>query len=943
MGGTLVGRESELEQVAGALVSARDGASRCLLVTGEAGIGKSRLLAEAVATLDDALVLTGHAVDMSTGKIPFGVVADTLRDLLRVAGSEVLLPNEREALAPLLPGAAPRQQVERVQLLSTFLDLLERLASTQVLVWVVEDLHWADSATRDLVSLAARTLPSGLLLVATVRTDDPERSTEAEAALTSYVAALARTPGCEVLPLSRLSPAAVQRQLRELLGSAPSADVAARVERLSDGIPFVVEELVAAAGRPELSTVSAVAAGRLGGLAPEARRLVEAAAVGDGHLRISLLEQVLDMTADELDAALAQALHAGILRTDHETDAVGFRHALLREATDRELGPGARRSWHRRWAEVLEDNPGVLARDPALLAIAEHWHHARDVRRALAATVAALPAAERVCLPDEEVALWTRVMRAFTQLDDAAEVAGMPLREAWGRGLLAVTLASRSQRRAFAAATPFERMTDAERAAAALLAEDEHAKGEANFLPNTAVVAADEAFADAPVDVVSVAVWAAVGSRSDDAAHGSELVARALAGARALGVRRAVFLCAAMGSYQAQITGDPAAGAALLRQVLGDYPDEAWRGVVGCIGNLVWCEAIMGRHVEAQAAAEDGFARLPRPHLSVEAWEHLTENAAFSWLLTGHWDRARQALEAGAPWWDDDVRSSSARLDVLDLVQRGSADVDRWRTRVTDPAPGGAPQALVRELLARAAVLEGDLPAMRSVLLPAWTDDHVLFNADQLVTTALVAARAEADAATSGVGDDVADAREHLSVIDEALARFPRYGPLGEVWPIDLEAQLDRFHGRDARSALRAALEGWERIGHVPDVAVTHLSLAEQEATHGDRTAAREHLTAGREIARRLEAVPLLARADRLAETYGLGSRERRTDQVLTEREVEVLRLVADGLTNGQIGTRLFMSPKTASVHVSHILAKLGAANRTEAATVARRQGLLAD
>ena len=127
------------------------------------------------------------------------------------------------------------------------------------------------------------------------------------------------------------------------------------------------------------------------------------------------------------------------------------------------------------------------------------------------------------------------------------------------------------------------------------------------------------------------------------------------------------------------------------------------------------------------------------------------------------------------------------------------------------------------------------------------------------------------------------------------------------------------------------------------DVAVTHLSLAEQEATHGDRTATREHLTAGREIARRLEAVPLLARADRLAETYGLGSRERRTDQVLTEREVEVLRLVADGLTNGQIGTRLFMSPKTASVHVSHILAKLGAANRTEAATVARRQGLLAD
>ena len=163
MGGSLVGREAELDRIAGAVVSARGGTSRCLLVTGEAGIGKSRLVAEAVGSLGDALVLTGHAADMSTGEIPFGVVADTLRDLARVAGVDVLLPAEREALAPLLPGAAPRLQVERVQLLSTFLDLLERLAREQLVVWVVEDLHWADSATRDLVGLAARTLPAGLL------------------------------------------------------------------------------------------------------------------------------------------------------------------------------------------------------------------------------------------------------------------------------------------------------------------------------------------------------------------------------------------------------------------------------------------------------------------------------------------------------------------------------------------------------------------------------------------------------------------------------------------------------------------------------------------------------------------------------------------------------------------------------------------------------------
>ncbi len=205
------------------------------------------------------------------------------------------------------------------------------------------------------------------------------------------------------------------------------------------------------------------------------------------------------------------------------------------------------------------------------------------------------------------------------------------------------------------------------------------------------------------------------------------------------------------------------------------------------------------------------------------------------------------------------------------------------------------------------------------------------------------AARTEADAAVAGSARDDQAPPRRLTWDDrrEAPARFRRYGRLGEVWPLDLAAQLDRFHGRDARPALEAALAGWERIGHVPDVAVTHLSLAEAHALHGDREAARRHLSAGREIAARLEARPMLARADALADRYALASRERRTTDVLTDREAEVLALLAEGRTNAEIAATLFMSPKTASVHVSHIIAKLGAGNRTEAAATARRQGLL--
>ena len=816
MAGRLIGREAELERIAGAVVSARGGTSRCLLVTGEAGIGKTSLVTAALGVLDDALVLTGHAVDMATGEIPFGVVADTLRDLVRVGGTDVLLPAEHEALAPLLPGGWTGAQVERVQLLSAFLDLLERLASDRFVVWVVEDLHWADSATRDLVSMAVRTLPAGLLVVATVRTDDPERGAEAEAALTSYVAGLARSPGCEVVPVSRLGAAAVRRQLRDLLGSAPSSAVASRVERLSDGIPFVVEELVAAAGRPELSTVASVAAGRLSGLAPEARRLVEAAAVGDGHLRISLLEQVLDMTPDELDAALVEAQRAGILTTDHGSDAVGFRHALLREATDRELGPGARRSWHRRWAEVLEANPGILAGDPALLAIAEHWHQARDVRRALAATVAALPVAGRIGRPDEETALWTRIFAAFAQLDDAEELAGFSLREAYARALLVSSTASQPVRRAWTSAVPEQQLSDPMRLIHAMVTFD-HGKGEANAYAEDRLVALADAFEDSVTDRMAINVWASTGSlMTDDLARGERMLDRARAAAREIGDERYAVMVESRDSYRAQVNGDPERAAARLREALDLLGHTRWDGVFHLWGNLVWCELICGRHAEAQRAADEALRRLTHPHLSVNVWEHLVENATMSWLLTGRWHEARQLLEDSAPWWEDDVRTSNAHLQVLDLLQSGHATgTGRWRTQLESPAPGGAPVTDARWVLALAAACSGDLAAVRAELAPLWGMDRMLMYDDQLWQLVLLAARAEADAAGHGPRPDRAAAEAHLHTVAEAAARFRRYGALGEVWPLDLAAQLDRFHGRDARPALRAALEGWERIGHV--------------------------------------------------------------------------------------------------------------------------------
>ena len=855
-----------------------------------------------------------------------------------MAGVDVLLPAEREALAPLLPGAAPRQQVERVQLLSTFLDLLERLAGEQLVVWVVEDLHWADSATRDLVGLAARTLPAGLLIVATVRTDDPERTPAAEAALTSYVAGLARTPGCEVLPLSRLGPDAVQRQLRDLLGSHPSAEVASRVERLSDGIPFVVEELVAAAGRPELTTVAAVAAGRLGGLGPETRRLVEAAAVGDGHLRISLLEQVLDVTPQELDAALVEALRAGILTTDHDRDAVGFRHALLREAANRETGPGARRAWHRRWAEVLEDNPGMLPADPVLLAVAEHWHQARDVRRALAATAAAVPAAERVCRPDEEVVLWLRILDGFGSVDDAGDVVGMPLREVYARSAL-VAHASDSRDR-WVRAMPTHLLAPTEQRFFAL-EHRTHAKGEANTHPEGELVALADLVEDDPVDLLAVEMWSALGgSMKSDPARGQRLCAQALRGADELGETRAAIMAASTDSYRAQINGDPTSAAGALRAGPAPVRARPVRRRVPPVGQPRVVRGDLrsppggGRGCHRGAGTPDP-PRAVGQRVGAPVRERRVD-------LGGH--RAVGAGQGSPRGWRAVV---AGRPEVQQRPAGPARPGPAWlggRHPVARPGRSGArrrPHGDAHLLVAMEAASRQDLTEMRARLAEVWQLDRLRFNDDYMWQAVVLVARAEADAALAGDRDDREAAQQHLATVEQTAAQFRRYGRLGEVWPLDLAAQLDRFHGRDARPALREALAGWERIGHVPDVAVTHLSLAEQEAVHGDRAAARTHLAAGRAVAERLEAAPLLARADALAARWAIGPRERRTDGVLTEREVEVLRLVAEGMTNGQIGVKLYMSPKTASVHVSHILAKLGAANRTEAAATARRQGLL--
>ncbi len=200
--------------------------------------------------------------------------------------------------------------------------------------------------------------------------------------------------------------------------------------------------------------------------------------------------------------------------------------------------------------------------------------------------------------------------------------------------------------------------------------------------------------------------------------------------------------------------------------------------------------------------------------------------------------------------------------------------------------------------------------------------------------------RIEVDTAVHGPdAHDRSAAEAHLDGITQYASRMHRYGALGKAWSAELEAQLARFHGdRTQLDLFETAVARWQAIGHVYDAAVCQLRLAEAHAGLGERNVARSHAQAAIAVAHSLAAAPLERQAESLLER--LGSTQR-AEGLLTRREREVLALIAQGHTNEQIAATLFMSPKTASVHVSRIITKLGATNRTQASAIARQTGLV--
>jgi DNA-binding SARP family transcriptional activator len=427
----IVGRAAELERLEAALNAAFDGRGTTALVSGPAGIGKTRVAAELArrARARGATVLTGRCIDVVGAALPYLPLIEALRPLRDTSALDGL-----PELARLLPGAggAPPPAAHdhaaeaQLRLFSSVLAVLDRLAGDGPVVLVLEDLQWADGSTLDLVAFLARAIQSGrVLLLATARRQPDEGLHRLMAGLRS--AGVATT--VELGPLAREE---LETLLERSAGGPVPAGLVDAVCARAEGNPFFAQELLAAALRGDealpvlLSDVLLADFGRLGS---QTRGVVRVAAAAGRPVTRELLASAMGIAAGAIAGALREAVEHGLLVPDGALGTYGFRHALIAEAAYATLLPGELEEVHERLAVALAREPAEARAGE----VAEHWIVARRAGEALAASLEAARSAQAVSGLAEALRHLERVLELWEQVPGAEQVAGvaMPALLAW--------------------------------------------------------------------------------------------------------------------------------------------------------------------------------------------------------------------------------------------------------------------------------------------------------------------------------------------------------------------------------------------------------------------------------------------------------------------------------------------------------------------------------
>jgi DNA-binding CsgD family transcriptional regulator len=969
----LIGRSAELSTLQQRLDDAAERDARAVVLSGDAGVGKTRLLAEVTVRADAAgtITLIGHCIDFGDAGMPyvpfseaFGRLAADRPELAEPLLAEFppiarLIPTQRVIGAPT---ASPDERIERGALFEAVLGALTALAERDPVLLVVEDAHWADQSTRDLLGfILARLRDQRVAVIVSYRSDDlhrrhPLRRTAAE---------WSRLPRVTRLHLPPLDQDEVRALIRSLNPEPMAEPDVRRIIDRSEGNAFFTEELVSAARDcantgmipAELADLLLV---RLDRLSDEARHIIRVAAVAGRRVSHALLAEVADLPDGPLDAALREAIDAHLLEPRGEAG-YGFRHALLAEAVYDDLLPGERVRLHAAYAAALAKMVEGTAAE-----MARHARESHDLATAFEASIRAGDEAMTVGAPQE----------AMRHYETALEMG--PAISADSDALLQLVVDASEA--AMAAGHP-HRAFHLVRAQLDELPDDIdpilHAKllyamATASFgvddLDFDVLTATSEALRLVPVEPLSVfrartaalhARAAVVRNRGDEAERWAN---EAVDAAHVLGRPEA--------AADAHIT------LALLRRRAGE-PSAATQGLADAAR-------------QARAAGDITAELRSRHNLGGVHYDQ----GDLEQSLAAHEANVARARELGRPWTAYALESR-VLASIVQYV-RGDWDASARLAAVA----GESPPALAEAMLAAAGMAvkagRGDQSALDLLprLRPWWQRDGLI-----AILSGGAAVDVYVDAGRTESGLDILDdliaavselwqqpwflGRIRLSglglaALASTVATSPaagratavergrklveagrttlelgrpfggRLGVEGLSWQARMEAEWARLRWlADVDPPDMSEHIGlWQRAvdgfgyGNVFEQARSRARLAAVLRAAGQPAEAAEQAGEAREVARRLGAEPLLAELRALGMSRA-PSHAASGSGALTGREHDVMTLIVEGRTNRQIARQLYISEKTVSVHVSNILAKLGVHSRTEAAAVARRDGLV--
>jgi len=989
-----VGRRQELAVLEGALARATDGAGAVVLIGAEAGMGKSRLLAELSKQADAAAatMLIGECLPLGEGELPYAPIVGALRSLLRARGEHALSPggSAGDQIVRLLPelggddrpssALAPVGAAARSRLFEQLLAVFAGAAREAPIVLAIEDLHWSDRATRDFLTFLVRgSRRERLALILTYRYDEVSRQHPARRFLTE----LERSGQAIHLELKGFGRGELREQVAAILDREPAPELLDSLLERAEGNPFFTEELIATAQEPQQplpESLRETLLARVEGSPGHVKEVLRVAAVAGREVEHSLLEAVIDLKAGELLDAVRAAVQSNLLVENQGTGAYRFRHALLREAVYSDLLLADRCALHLQLAQVLSADPDPAARSATAAELAHHWYAARQLPQALAAAIDAALQAENVHAFGEALTHYERALELWDQVKPSAPA--LSRIEVLQRAAEAAELSGQIDRAIALARATLTRVDTSDPVALSLAHErlgrylwtsghgeealPEYKLAVALMPPvrtreRALVLAADaqvlmlcnfnelserrcEEALQIAVELSAEDIEAHVlNTRCANCSYDGEFEQAVASAKAALELARPLGLVEEIG--RAYVNGSDAldqAGRVQESIVFAREGVEMARagGADRQYGDFLRAE-IAGRLIrtggwdEAETVLGKLLERTATGVISGMVFEHLAELHA----ERGSHEAALQAVECAY----DHIRSANGSM-WLAPVAASRAIVELWN---------GDPEAALRTITHCLGLFDhGEYVFFTARLhdlgIRAHADRYALAPDDQAV-----------------VERETRSAQELLARLDRVIAQLVgRPQPRVRASRALCVAELSRIVGPDP-----AAWQEAERLTQAVDdsyqVAYIRWRHAEALIQCGrdrgrDRMLVQDLARAAFKTADALGAQPLravtqaLARAARIdlcaedrPETSRNGATGNRADRdsglerfELTPRELEVLALLGEGMTNREIAAKLVISDKTASVHVSRILAKLSVANRASAAVLAQRLGV---